>query len=70
LTARCSPPSSVGGAAPAIAVGATLAPDVTIPAAVYASFMLLSGGSFAWPMSRRNAPPAAGVGAKPALEPK
>jgi BASS family bile acid:Na+ symporter len=39
----------------AIAVGASLAPDVTIPAAVYSSFMLFTGGAFAWAMSRRNA---------------
>jgi bile acid:Na+ symporter, BASS family len=39
----------------AIAVGAALAPEVTIPAAVYSSFMLFTGGAFAWAMSRRNA---------------
>jgi BASS family bile acid:Na+ symporter len=39
----------------AIAVGATLATDVAIPAAVYATFMLFTGGAFAWAMSRRNA---------------
>jgi BASS family bile acid:Na+ symporter len=39
----------------AIAVGASLAAEVTIPAAVYSSFMLLTGGAFAWAMSRRNA---------------
>ena len=39
----------------AIAVGAPLAADVSIPAAVYASFMLFTGGAFAWAMSRRNA---------------
>jgi BASS family bile acid:Na+ symporter len=38
----------------AIAVGATLATDVAVPAAVYASFMLVTGGAFAWAMSRRN----------------
>lgn len=37
----------------AIAVGATLASDVTIPAAVYSTFMLFTGGAFAWVMSRR-----------------
>jgi len=37
----------------AIAVGASLAPEVTIPAAVYSSFMLFTGGAFAWVMSRR-----------------
>ena len=31
------------------------APEVTIPAAVYSSFMLFTGGAFAWAMSRRNA---------------
>jgi BASS family bile acid:Na+ symporter len=44
----------VHNAALAIAVGASLAPDVTIPAAVYASFMLFTGGGFAWFMGRRN----------------
>lgn len=43
----------------AIAVGASLASDLTIPAAVYSSFMLFTGGAFAWAMSRRNAPPVA-----------
>ena len=38
----------------AIAVAAPLAADVAIPAAVYASFMLVTGGGFAWAMSRRN----------------
>ncbi len=38
----------------AIAVAAPLAVDVSIPAAVYASFMLFTGGTFAWAMSRRN----------------
>jgi len=41
----------------AIAVAAPLATDVAIPAAVYASFMLFTGGTFAWAMSRRNASP-------------
>ena len=45
----------VHNAALAIAVGATLAPDVTIPAAVYSSFMLFTGGAFGWAMGRRNA---------------
>ncbi len=44
----------IHNAALAIAVGATLATEVTIPAAVYASFMLGTGGAFAWAMSRRN----------------
>ena len=39
----------------AIAVAAPLAADLSIPAAVYASFMLFTGGAFAWAMSRRNA---------------
>jgi BASS family bile acid:Na+ symporter len=38
----------------AIAVGATLTDDVAVPAAVYATFMLFTGGAFAWTMSRRN----------------
>jgi len=42
----------------AIAVGATLTEDVAIPAAVYATFMLFTGGAFAWTMSRRNAAPS------------
>jgi bile acid:Na+ symporter, BASS family len=37
----------------AIAVGASLAADVAIPAAVYSTFMLFTGGAFAWAMSRR-----------------
>jgi BASS family bile acid:Na+ symporter len=43
----------------AIAVGASLASELTIPAAVYSSFMLFTGGAFAWAMSRRNVVPAA-----------
>jgi bile acid:Na+ symporter, BASS family len=39
----------------AIAVAAPLAADLSIPAAVYASFMLGTGGAFACAMSRRNA---------------
>lgn len=38
----------------AIAVGAALDPALTIPAAVYSAFMFLTGGAFAWLMSRRN----------------
>jgi BASS family bile acid:Na+ symporter len=45
----------IHNAALAIAVGASLATEVTVPAAVYASFMLFTGGGFAWAMSRRNA---------------
>ncbi|MDQ3725930.1 MAG: bile acid:sodium symporter family protein [Actinomycetota bacterium] len=40
----------------AIAVGATLSEEVAVPAAVYATFMLFTGGAFAWAMSRRNGP--------------
>lgn len=43
----------------AIAVGATLTDDVAVPAAVYATFMLFTGGAFAWTMSRRNPAAAA-----------
>ena len=39
----------------AIAVGASLTSEVTIPAAVYSSFMLFTGGAFAWAMRSRNA---------------
>jgi BASS family bile acid:Na+ symporter len=45
----------IHNAALAIAVGASLASTVTVPAAVYASFMLLTGGAFARTMGRRNA---------------
>ena len=45
----------IHNAALAIAVGATLAASFSIPAAVYSSFMLFTGGAFAWVMSRRNA---------------
>lgn len=38
----------------AIAVGATISPELTVPAAVYASFMFVSAGTFAFFMSRRN----------------
>lgn len=40
----------------AIAVGATIATALTIPAAVYASFMFISAGLFARAMYKRNAP--------------
>lgn len=43
----------------AIAVAAPLAADVAIPAAVYSTFMLFTGGAFAWAMSRRHASGAA-----------
>ena len=49
----------------AVAVGASLSEETAIPAAVYASFMLFTGGTFAWTMSRRNAG-AEGAAAKPA----
>jgi bile acid:Na+ symporter, BASS family len=39
----------------AIAVGSSLSEEVAIPAAVYATFMLFTGGAFAYAMSRRNA---------------
>jgi bile acid:Na+ symporter, BASS family len=45
----------VHNSALAIAIGASLADELTIPAAVYSSFMLFTGGAFAWFMSRRNA---------------
>ena len=51
----------VHNAALAIAVGASLSPDVTIPAAIYSSFMLFTGGAFAWVMGRRNAATADAV---------
>jgi BASS family bile acid:Na+ symporter len=41
----------------AIAIGASLTEDLAIPAAVYATFMLFTGGAFAWMMSRRNLVP-------------
>jgi bile acid:Na+ symporter, BASS family len=50
----------------AIAVGASLATTVTIPAAVYSSFMLFTGGAFAWAMSRRNSAADEGARAAPA----
>lgn len=40
----------------AIAVGTSIAASFSIPAAVYSSFMLFTGGAFAWFMSRRNPP--------------
>lgn len=45
----------VHNASLAIAVGASLAPVLTIPAAVYAMFMFVTGGLFAATMHRRNA---------------
>jgi BASS family bile acid:Na+ symporter len=48
----------------AIAVGSSLSDEVAIPAAVYATFMLFTGGTFAWAMSRRNT--EAGAAAEPA----
>jgi bile acid:Na+ symporter, BASS family len=52
----------------AIAVGASLASELTIPAAVYSSFMLFTGGAFAWAMSRRNRVTAAVEQGAAALE--
>jgi BASS family bile acid:Na+ symporter len=49
----------------AIAVGSSISDEVAIPAAVYATFMLFTGGAFAWAMSRRNVA-AAGARAEPA----
>ncbi len=45
----------IHNAALAIAVGATLSPELTIPAAVYSGFMVVTGGLFATFLSRRNA---------------
>ncbi|HEU4701286.1 MAG TPA: bile acid:sodium symporter [Conexibacter sp.] len=45
----------VHNAALAIAVGAALSPELTIPAAVYSGFMIVTGGAFATLMHRRNA---------------
>lgn len=51
----------VHNAALAIAVGASLTAAFSIPAAVYSSFMLFTGGAFAWVMSRHNPPVASPV---------
>ena len=59
----------IHNAALAIAVGASLATEVTVPAAVYASFMLFTGGGFAWAMSRRNAAAEAEAEPQPAPAP-
>ncbi len=48
----------IHNAALAIAVGASVTAAFSIPAAVYSSFMLFTGGAFAWVMSRRNPPVA------------
>jgi bile acid:Na+ symporter, BASS family len=50
---------SIHNAVLAIAVGATIATVLTVPAAVYASVMFIPAGLFAWPMYGRNgaAPP-------------
>lgn len=53
----------IHNAALAIAVGATLAPALTIPAAVYSGFMVLTGGLFARLMHRRNATAPSGASA-------
>lgn len=47
----------------AIAVGASISTELAVPAAVYASFMFFSAGTFAWFMSSRNRPDA-----EPAVE--
>ncbi len=65
----------IHNAAVAIAVGASLATELTIPAAVYATFMVISGAGFAWAMRGRNAPAETGelrgpAEAAPAFEPK
>jgi bile acid:Na+ symporter, BASS family len=44
----------IHNAALAIAVGATLSPELTIPAAVYSGFMFVTAGLFARLMHRRN----------------
>jgi BASS family bile acid:Na+ symporter len=59
----------------AVAVGASLATDLAVPAAVYATFMVTTGGGFAWAMGRRNAAagarePRGSATAAPALEPE
>lgn len=56
----------VHNAALAIAVGASLTAAVTIPAAIYSSFMLFTGGVFAWTMSRRNRAGGEVASARPA----
>jgi len=45
----------------AIAIGASIATVLTIPAAVYAAFMFIPAGLFAWLMHRRNAANMLGV---------
>jgi bile acid:Na+ symporter, BASS family len=45
---------SIHNAVLAIAVGATIATVLTVPAAVYASFMFIPAGLFAWVMYGRN----------------
>jgi BASS family bile acid:Na+ symporter len=60
----------IHNAALAIAVGATLATDVAIPAAVYASFMLVTGGAFAWVMSRLNTADEMATATITAFEPR
>lgn len=46
----------IHNAALAVAIGASVTAAFSIPAAVYSSFMLFTGGAFAWLMSRRNPP--------------
>ena len=45
---------SIHNAVLALAVGATIATVLTVPAAVYASFMFIPAGLFAWVMHGRN----------------
>jgi len=51
----------------AIAVGASLAHELSVPAAVYSTFMFITGGTFAWAMSRRNT--GVPVATEPTAEP-
>jgi len=44
-----------------IAVATAISTELAIPAAVYSLFMFITAGSFAWVMSRRNAPTAVPV---------
>lgn len=45
----------------AIAVGAAISAELAVPAAVYASFMFVSAGTFAWFMNRRNSRAVASI---------
>jgi len=46
-----------------IAVATTISTELAIPGAVYSLFMFITAGSFAWVMSRRNAPTSVPVAA-------